>query len=193
MKKLFAVTLLGLAAVSGWAQGVVDFRNAGPTFATQADRLVYFGQVGGTALTGTNYVVGMWFGAGAGNTAIDKTGGTFAGATFNFRQPTTTSKGTWNPGALPFLITLDGILKDVDCTLQLRVWDSVRYNSFASALAAGDYGVSAPFTFHAPAVGATPDKSYMEGLRAFAVVPEPSTIALGVLGVAGLLFLRRRK
>jgi hypothetical protein len=25
------------------------------------------------------------------------------------------------------------------------------------------------------------------------VVPEPSTIALGVLGVVGLLFLRRRK
>ena len=190
MKTLFAATLLGLAAASGWAQGTVDFRNAGPTFATVADRLVYWG---GTKLTGTNYVAGLWFAPGAGNTTIDTTGGTQAGRAFNFRQPTTTSPGTWNPGANPFLFTLDGIALDSDVTLQVRVWDSVRYSSFAAALAAGNYAVSAPFTYHAPPVGSPPDRYYMEGFRAFAVVPEPSTIALGVLGVVGLLFLRRRK
>ena len=193
MKKLFAVALLGLAAVSGWAQGTVDFRNAGPGFLTVADRLVYKDAVGGTKLTGTNYVAGLWFGLGAGNTAIDKTGGTRAGAAFNFRPATTSSPGTWNPGAGVFYFVLDGAALNTDVTLQVRVWDSVKFNSFASALAGGEFGVSTPFDYHIPVSGATPDKLYMEGLRAFAVVPEPSTIALGVLGMAGLLFLRRRK
>jgi hypothetical protein len=195
MKKLFAVALLGLTAVSGWAQGTVDFRNAGVAFATQADRLVYLGSVApANALTGTNYVAGLWFAPGAGNTTIDKTGGTQAGRAFNFRPATTTQPGTWNPGANPFIFTLDGTTLNTTVTLQVRVWDSLAYNSFASALAAGQYGASRPFDYLIPAAGATPDKYFMEGLRAFAVqVPEPSTIALGVLGVAGLLFLRRRK
>ena len=50
MKKLIAVAVLGLTAVSGWAQGTVDFRNGGITFPTDADRRVYFGN---NPLTGT--------------------------------------------------------------------------------------------------------------------------------------------
>jgi hypothetical protein len=195
MKKLFAVALFGLAAVSGWAQGTVDFRVAGVGFAMTADRLVYLGSVAPeNRLVGTNYVAGLWFGPGAGNTTVDKTGGTQAGRTFNFRPATTSSPGTWTPGANPFIFTLEGTTLNTTVTLQVRVWDSVRYNSFASALAAGNYGVSTPFDYLIPTLGSSPDKYYMEGLRAFVVtVPEPSTIALAVLGVAGLLFLRRRK
>lgn len=195
MKKLFAVALFGLAAVSGWAQGTVDFRNAGVSFGSTADRLVYLGSIApGNALTGTNYVAGLWFGLGAGNATVDKTGGIQAGRTFNFRPSTTGSPGTWNPGANPFVFTLADATLGSTVTLQVRVWDSVRFNSFASALAAGLYGASTPFDYLVPVAGSTPDKYFMDGMRAFAVtVPEPSTIALGVLGVAGLLFLRRRK
>src|SRR5262249_40094038 len=87
-----------------------------------------------------------------------------------------------NAGGLPQL-----------ATLQVRVWDSSRYASWDAALAGGAYGVSAPFAYSVPDVGSIPAKYYMENLQAFALIPEPSTIALGVLGVASLLFLRRRK
>ena len=80
-------------------------------------------------------------------------------------------------------------------TLQVRVWDITKYATFAAAFAANDYGWSVPFNQRMPdfAHGDPATLAYMEGLRAFAIVPEPSTIALGVLGVAGLLAIRRRK
>jgi hypothetical protein len=196
MKTLVAVALLELAALSGWAQGSVDFRNGGAAFATTADRLVYLDRVGGIKLTGTNYVAGLWFAIGAGNQTVDRTGGIQAGLTFSFRAATTASPGTWNAGPNPFIFTLEGTGPGSPVTLQVRVWDSVKYNSFAAALGAGEFGVSTPFDYRIPIGGDTsPWRSSMDGLRAFPVAlsPEPSTLALGVLGVAGLLVLRRRR
>jgi len=183
--------MLSLAAVSSWAQGTVDFRNGGITFGTTADRFVYKGSVGGTKLVGTNYVAGLYFGA----PTDAGTGGTFAGRTVAFRPTTTASPGLWavpNPTA----VTLNGVDVGGSTTLQVRVWDSTKFSTFEAAVAGqGEVGFSAPFAYTVPGAGSTPDKYYMDGLRAFAVnpVPEPSTIALGVLGVAGLLALRRRK
>jgi hypothetical protein len=54
-------------------------------------------------------------------------------------------------------------------------------------------GKSAPFSY-TPPTSATPAPSdlFMNNFRGF-VVPEPSTIALGVLGLGALLVFRRRK
>jgi len=190
MKKLFAVAMLGLAAASSWAQGTVDFRNGGITFGnTTQDRLVYADRVGGTKLVGTNMVAGLWFGSQlAGNTGVQ------AGRTFAFRAPTTQTPGTWIiPVGASSIFSLDGVAVLGATTLQVRVWDSTKFQTFAQAFAAGEFGASSPFGYTVPDLGSTPNKYYMENLQAFALVPEPSTIALGVLGLAGLLALRRRK
>jgi hypothetical protein len=197
MKKVLAIALLSLAAVSSWAQGTVQFQNGQITFATAADRLVYLGTVGGTKMTGTNYAVGLYYMAGADQNIMSPTAGTQAGALAFGRPGTTTSPGVWaNPGAAGNTRILDGVAITASATLQVRAWDITKYATFAQAFAANDYGWSQPFNQRMPdfAHGDPATLAYMEGLRAFAItVPEPSTIALGVLGVAGLLALRRRK
>jgi hypothetical protein len=207
MKKLIAIAVLGLAAVTSWAQGTVDFRNGGVSFKTTANRYVYFGAVGpgagtptpGSAdpnrVTGTAYVAGLWYVKGADQGAGIENARQ-VGRTFAFRLPTTTdpNKGTWviAAGASP-TFTFDDVAIGGAATLQVRVWDSVKFASFAAAVAGGEYGASAPFNYTVPAAGSAADAYYLDALRAFAVIPEPSTIALGILGAASLLFLRRRK
>lgn len=208
MKKLIAIAVLGLAAVTSWAQGTIDFRNGGVTFKTAtANRYVYFGAVGPGAGTpvpgsadanrvvGTAYVAGLWYVNGADQ------GGQIAGArqvgrTFTFRAATTAegNKGTWvvAAGASP-TFTFTDLAIGQSATLQVRVWDNVKFASFEAAVAGGEYAASAPFNYTVPAAGSAADAYYMDNLRAFAVIPEPSTIALGILGAASLLFLRRRK
>lgn len=194
MKKLLAIAVLGLTAVSGWAQGVVQFQNAGLTFPTTADRLVYSDRVGGTGLLGTNYAAALFYAPGAGANLDGATSGTQAGAVAFFRVLTSASKGIWlNPAAAGNTRILDGIAGGATATLQVRVWDTTKYASFGAAFAAGEYGRSASFDWKAPNAGDPPNANYMDGLRAFALVPEPSTIALGILGAASLLALRRRK
>jgi hypothetical protein len=71
----------------------------------------------------------------------------------------------------------------VQATLEVRVFDGT------GAL----LGSSDPFAF-TPSTSPTPPPSdlLMSSFRGF-VVPEPSTIALGVLGLGALLLFRRRK
>ena len=208
-KKLIATAVLAIAAVSSWAQGTVDFRNGGITFWPPANRYVYLGAPGPGAgdppgstdpgrLVGTNFVAGLWYVPGADNGAlIFSPASRQAGPTFTFRPPTTAeqNKGTWliSVSSPSPVITLDGIGFLQSATLQVRVWDSVKFASFEAAMAAGDYGVSAPFNYTVPHPKAlAPDLYYMNNLRAFAVIPEPSALAL-VIGAASLLVLRRRR
>ena len=65
------------------------------------------------------------------------------------------------------------------------------------ALAAGKpHGGSDVFTYtQIESVPPLPSDQFMWGFRAFAfttVTPEPSVVALGLLGIAGLLLIRRR-
>jgi len=221
MKKLFAVAILGLAAVSGWAQGTVDFRNGGVSFPTALNRFVYtagsivpalapiLGDPTYTVdltrrLTGTNLCAGLWYVAGGGGAAqlAAGRGGQQVGTLFNFRASTTAdaNKGTWVvPAGTSPSFTFADVAVGGSATLQVRVWDYVAFGrteaGYLAALTAGSgAGFSVPFDYTVPAAGSTPDKYYMDNLRGFAlIVPEPSTIALGVLGAASLLFLRRRK
>ena len=193
MKKLIATAILSLIVVSGWAQGTVDFRNGGITFRSAADRLVK--DVDGTTpLVGVNYVAQLFYVAGA---SADLSHALASGTPVTFRVATTLSKGIWLPTSLgntsPIRI-LDGVGENGTATLQVRVWDITKFQSYDAAKAAGGLtGASAPFAYTVPAAGNQPDAYYMDNLRGFALVPEPSTIALGVLGLGSLLLFRRRK
>jgi len=78
---------------------------------------------------------------------------------------------------------------------QVVVWDSTTGSSYESATVRGQ---SAVFTFVQRFAGGgspppiTSDTQLLQ-MHGFAIVPEPSAIALSVLGVAGLLLFRRRK
>jgi hypothetical protein len=213
MKKLIAVCMLGLSAVSVWAQGQVNFINGGAAFLSVANRYVY--QAGATPndavlggfpdalgsdsngrLTGTSWVAGLWYLSGAGHGAEIGTAAQ-AGRTFAFRTATTArqNQGVWLvPIGASSLFDLANVANGAFATLQVRVWDGAKYSSFDAAVAGGEYGQSLPFDYKAPVAGELNPGAYlMDGLRAFAIVPEPSTIVLGLLGVAGLLAFRSRK
>jgi hypothetical protein len=201
MKRTLLSLVLGAFAVTGWAQGTVDFRNFGVTFITPADRSVYFMQVGGTKLNGTNYVVALYYLDGAGRGAeLDALGGELAlnpntagVPTATLRLPNTATDGAWNTIGQNNRV-LAGVLPLESATLQVRCWDITRFASYQAAIQGGGIaGASRPFDYTVPASGSPANQYYMDGLRAFAVVPEPSVIALGVLGLGGMLLLRRKK
>jgi hypothetical protein len=187
MRKLIALFAVTVVAASALAQGQVDFQNR--LFNTAGDRLVYNTlSSGGAALVGTSFVAQLYFGTqGATSLAPADL------APIRFRAATTTYPGTW--GAAPGYATLAGIAIGQTATLQVRVWDSVAYPAGYDAAVAGGgvRGASALFDYTVPAAGSPPASYYMENFTRFNLVPEPSTIALGVLGLAGLLFIRRRK
>jgi hypothetical protein len=185
MRKLVALFAVTVVAASALAQGTVSFNN-NSAFATVANRLV--NNVGGAPLVGTDFVAQLYFGS-AGTAVGSLTAVTTAPA--RFRIATTSSPGTWSGGTR----TLDGIASGVTATLQVRVWNATAFPAGYDAAVAGGgvTGFSDPFAYTVPAAGSPPAAFFMENMRGFTLVPEPSTIALGVLGLAGLVFIRRRK
>jgi len=78
--------------------------------------------------------------------------------------------------------------------LAVRVWDKSLFATYELAKGNGLTGDSGNFTYTQRfTVPANPNDTAMLTQKAFALVPEPSAIALSVLGVAGLLLIRRRK
>jgi Zn-dependent alcohol dehydrogenase len=114
----------------------------------------------------------------------------YIGADANSLQPVGSpvnflAAGLLNAG----VITADGTV-----TLQLRAWKGAATYEGVIAAGAGEIGESAAITITATDAPAPPAGLAAAGLTSFqtADVPEPSTIALGLLGAAAL-FLRRRK
>jgi hypothetical protein len=81
-------------------------------------------------------------------------------------------------------------------TLQVRAWSSA-FPDYAAALAASaETGKSDLGLFgnnFAPGYAPLQTPADMTGFVGFTMVPEPSTIALGILGASSLFFVRRRK
>ena len=193
MKKLLTVLALVASAAASFGQGTITFQNSGagtffgdPTGVT-IDRKVYLGSVGnGTGLVGTNYAAQLWYDTGTGMRPLQE-------ATKIFRIPTTTQPGTWNT-APTALATFADLAIGATAQLEVRVWDIQKFATYAAALAGGgEVGRSQPFGYTVPLAGSAPADYTLKGLRAFAVVPEPSVIALGVLGLGSLLLFRRKK
>jgi len=198
-KQLIVLIGIALPTIFALAQGTVDFRNGGITFPTPADRKVYYceqqpGQIG-PGLVGTTWVAGLWYLPGADRGGQIGQATQVGGRTFNFRSVTTSLPGTWvTPAGVSPIFTFPDVAVGGSATLQVRVWNSASFNSWDAAIAGGrEFLSSAPFNYTVPPAGSTPDKYYMDNLRAFAVLcPEPSSVALCLLCAACVFFLSRR-
>lgn len=177
MKKLLVALAAVLVSVSVSAQGLVTFNNRTPT-----------GDARVTRPDGT--------GAGAGITAALYLN---TGGTLTMLSPTTTFRTS---AAAAFFVNavndlvVPGVGPGANATLRMRAWEGASYE----AAAAGNTllrGESNDITLALGGIPAgappipTPGLSGLQGFQLVAI-PEPSTIALGVLGAAALL-LRRRK
>jgi len=171
-----------------WGQGTVTFQNSGRIFADigdPPDRLVYFSEVGGEKLTGTNYAAALYYTLPGLTDLI-----LVPGAIRLFRLPTTTLPGTWNTQPTSGII-LPGVPIGQPTILQVRVWDIQQFDTWDAAMVGGGlHGESNPFGYVPPPLGGSADSTLL-GLRAFAVIPEPSVFALGLLGVGVWWFAPR--
>ena len=93
--------------------------------------------------------------------------------------------GTFAPSAS---VVVANALPGTAVALRVVVWDSTGGATYATA---GIRGNSSNFTV-AVADSLAPSQPILIGMNSFAVVPEPSVIALAMIG-AGAFVLRRRK
>jgi len=171
MKKLLVTLAAVLASVSAFAQGQIVIKNNGLTDAAGNS---YNAPVTGdtTGATAQLFLVG-------------------AGGALTPLTPTTTFRtGAAAPYVTAVAVDVPGTTPGGSGTFRLRAFVGSSYDT------ASVRGESADFTVAGlggqPASGPPLTPPNLNGLQSFALVPEPSTIALGVLGAAALL-IRRRK
>lgn len=191
MKKLTLTAASLMAAVSVYAQGTVDFQNFLAPEGIGNDR------TGAPVVVADNIVAQLYWSA------------TMSGVYMAVGTPTMVGDafGTPFPG---YFGALDAIRIDQitpaggTAFFEVRAWESTYGNTFEAAIAAGPMngrvalrGVSGPFEIDTGNPLASPPDippdvgSFMPN---FSVnVPEPSVVALGIIGAGALLLLRRRK
>jgi hypothetical protein len=173
MKKLLVTLAAVLISASSFAQGTVNFNNRN---LTRPDGTTYHAPILGNTVGATAQLVQI--GAGGAVTPLTPT--------HTFRAAPNNQFLTGN-----LIVEIPGVAAGtVGTVVRMRAWQGASYD------AAAEKGESANITLGAlggtPASGPPLTPPNLDGLESFTVVPEPSTIALGVLGAAALL-LRRRK
>jgi len=178
MKKLLVTLTAVLVSVSTFAQGTIFFNNR-----TSAGDVRIFAPDGtsGAGTLGTVNAQLFLVPAGGGTEVALTPATTFrSGAAASFFVN-------------PVDVTVPGVAAGTPATVIVRAWLGADY---ATALTSGQ---SAPLTISGlggvnPQTGAIVPTPDLAGLQSFTLVtiPEPSTIALGVLGAAALLYRRRK-
>jgi hypothetical protein len=207
MKKLLIIALALTSAAGAYAQGTIQFVNNGaglkapvyginsgnPTEALQgntstgtpAGSTVYAG--GG--LVGTGFSAQLWGSAVGGSLQplLDTAGNSLI---LTFRTTGGSAAGIMIANPTGLAAAVPGVAENGTASIQLRAWDNSTGSTWATATTRGQ---SAIFS-SAPLGGTVTQPPLPTGLTSFniATVPEPSTIALGVMGISALL-IRRRK
>lgn len=193
MKKLILTLALVAATAASYGQGTISFSNTA-TSQVRVDGVV--------APAGSALNFGVFFGGSAGSLSLSPTLGTIS----------STSQGIiWVGGAASTAYQLAGFAANTQPFVQIRGWSSSFGSDWAAAQAAFNAGTpgvvfgqtavlqvaglgadTGPGTaIWQSASGTNPQR--FTPLLLTTAVPEPSTIALGVLGAGSLLFLRRKK
>jgi hypothetical protein len=192
MKKALLILVSVLAGLSAYAQGTVAFQNRDTANGVNAP--IYDVSVGGTLLADVTYWAQLY--------AAPVGSSTFAavGAAVNFR--TGAAAGFVNVGS-DTSRAITGVDFGKVAQVKIVAWSANGGATYEAAVAAAKnnaavhVGESAVLQI-TTAASALNTPSPLTGLASFAiksastpVVPEPTTIALGLLGAA-LLFIRRR-
>lgn len=159
-----------MVSIAAYGQGQFVFNNRVPPDVNAKIQLA-----DGTGLAGTAYTVQLLGGA-AGSPVAQLT----ALGTTDFR--TGAAAGYVNP----LTVTVPGVAGGKNADILLNVFQGV-------GTAGANLGSFGPFTVQVQEAPATPLTLPM-GTTALTVnVPEPTTLALGVIGLGALLAIRRRK
>jgi len=199
MKKLIPLFVLLAGAYSALSQGVVWFDNRPAYLPSPPDRAVH--NIDGSPITGTapgtnvsQYYAQLYY--------QDNTGAWVAHPTVARFFTSAANAGFWNGGSRTLVNAgspAAGQGRAVN--LQIAVWDggvgtaAVPQYDYATARQRGNaWGTSQIFSYTEE--WDTPrgtDDTYMKAFQGFQLVPEPSVIGLGIIGVGALFLLRRRK
>ena len=190
---LFLIALLLTACTSAWGQGNVVFNNFGPN----TNWRIYTNNWPGTAsnlMSGAGYTLGLYVGAvGTPDGSLELVG-------------TTGSQGLspgYFSGINPFQLPAP-YGPGTPINFQIRAWSvngGASYETAISAIMGGNFdialGISSIGTVTPGSTPPAPLFGTTAGLlsRGFQItnVPEPSAIALGLLGLGCLALFRRRK
>ncbi len=172
MKKLLVAIAAVLVTAASYGQGQINFNNRVAAANISAPVTLPGGAGAGTE---AGMKTQLFLVNGATRTAIGDVG--------TFRATPAAATGFMSQSVT---VIVPGIDVGGSATVVMRAWNGAAYDGSLI------YGESAPVTVTLG--GGTGVPADLVGLQGFVltVVPEPSTIALGVLGAAALL-LRRRK
>ena len=187
MKKLLLLACSVLAAVSVYAQGTVNFANGAAGVNAPVN---YGGTAAGPANPGGGNIWYAMLYAGPVGTAESSLSSTIVSGSPAILGAT--SPGYVFGGARD----ISGITSGSQAVLQIRAWSGTLYGSTAPTgvdRTSPGVGWSNPITITLG--GGTTATPNMTGLTAFAInpIPEPSSIALGLLGLGAVALFRRRK
>jgi hypothetical protein len=181
MKKLLLLSGLMIVALGAYAQGNVNFANG----AAGVSAPITNGTVSPSVLaTGPGFQAQLYVGpAGTLNSTLLTTNG--VGGT---PQPFAASPQGFFFGSTRIIT---GSPEGTILTMQVRAWATSAGSSWEAAGPAGR-GESNLIQVSLGGIGPTPN---MVGLQSFTIggVPEPSSIALGLLGLGAIALFRRRK
>lgn len=173
MKKLIVAVAFGLTAVGALAQGQFNFGNRVTIAGIDAKVLT----AAGAPLDGDAWLAQAYVGLDVGSLAP-------VGTALPFRTGAAA-------GYISSTIVTTPFAGGTDVMVEMRAWEKAKGATYEAAQAGGGlFGSSAAVKLQVAVAPNTP--ADMVGLTSFSLVPEPSTMALGVLGAAALL-LRRRK